>query len=239
MRGLPTGFVSTNVQPALAFVLPSRPYLGGAPAGIADCARGAVMGFASSYETAMISSPLLTAVTTAASLAVIGDCMSQRHATPGTYSWRRGSAFAVFGALYTGCFLSYSFAFLIQHLGGSYLASALAFGKVTGVSSLQYFAAAERTLANQLIMVPCVYYPLFFLVTGLAYNLSWREIVQRARKLYLPLQRRNLLFWIPVQMFQFSFVRPALQIPYVCLAGLVWNFVLSSMTVKSDGATKL
>ena len=71
--------------------------------------------------------------------------------------------------------------------------------------------------------------PLFFLVTGLAMELKPRQIVERARELYLPLQTRNILFWVPVQFGQCAFIEPDLQLPFVCVAGLVWNIILSNV----------
>lgn len=45
---------------------------------------------------------------------------------------------------------------------------------------------------------------------------------------------RNLLFWIPVQFIQFGFVQEDLQIPFLCVCGLGWTFILSIMA----GSTK-
>jgi hypothetical protein len=39
--------------------------------------------------------------------------------------------------------------------------------------------------------------------------------------------KRNWLFWIPVQYFQFGYVDEPLQIPFLCVVGLAWTFILS------------
>ena len=100
--------------------------------------------------------------------------------------------------------------------------------------SLTLFAALERTLINQLFVIPLAYYPLFFIVTGLAYGQRVQQMKERASSLFLPLWRRNLAFWLPVQFCQFAFVDPVLQLPFVCVAGLFWNLILSAVSLAQD-----
>eukprot|EP00985_Skeletonema_marinoi_P026663 scaffold20871_cov104-Skeletonema_marinoi.AAC.1 len=85
----------------------------------------------------------------------------------------------------------------------------------------------ERSLASQLIMVPFLYYPIFFCVTGFAMKLSFEEGLDRAKLNFVPLMKRNLLFGIPVQYIQFCYVPTDLQIPFLSCTGLVWTFLLS------------
>ena len=54
------------------------------------------------------------------------------------------------------------------------------------------------------------------------------EIIERGRTTFWPLMRRNWLFWLPVQYYQFSYVDEPLQIPFLCLVGLVWTLILSA-----------
>jgi hypothetical protein len=54
--------------------------------------------------------------------------------------------------------------------------------------------------------------------------------------MFLPLIKRNLIFWIPIQFVQFKYVPQKMQIPFVCLAGLVWTIVLSVLTGNSNQA---
>ena len=53
--------------------------------------------------------------------------------------------------------------------------------------------------------------------------------MERAKEKFIPLMKRNLLFWIPVQFVQFGFVEDGLQIPFLSLCGLMWTVILSAM----------
>ena len=212
-----------------------------------------VLNARNAYEACLNAAPLPTAAVTASVLAIAGDVASQRRANS-PFDSKRAIAFATFGALYTGIFQYKLFALLITTFDGSHLLPILE-GAVRGSSMIAPFGtmdtvttsllanegalqpligAAERTLVNQLLIIPSLYYPLFFLVTGLAYGLSATQMLERGRELYLPLLRRNLAFWLPVQFFQFAFVEQALQLPFVCVAGLAWNFILSAVSLAAD-----
>merc|ERR1712224_277299 len=88
-------------------------------------------------------------------------------------------------------------------------------------------AAMEQTLASQLGIVPFLYYPAFFAISGAIQGLSASAAVSRARENFIPLMKRNLLFWIPVQFIQFGYIQEDLQIPFLSCAGLAWTFILS------------
>ena len=97
--------------------------------------------------------------------------------------------------------------------------------------------ALERTLANQLVLVPLVYYPAFFAVTGFVQGLSLRASWQRMRENYLPMYATTLRFWVPIQMIQFLFVPLKWQVSSIQVTSLVWNVILSSL-VGSVGSCK-
>ena len=82
--------------------------------------------------------------------------------------------------------------------------------------------------ANQFIVIPIIYYPLFFSLTGYIQGLSIDESIARVQTTIVPLLKRNWAFWIPVQYFQFGYVDEPLQIPFLCLVGLAWTFILSN-----------
>lgn len=46
--------------------------------------------------------------------------------------------------------------------------------------------------------------------------------------------KRNLLFWVPIQYAQFAFVPVDLQIPFLCLAGLIWTYILSALAGSAN-----
>ena len=100
---------------------------------------------------------------------------------------------------------------------------------IVGPEMTQNFAALEQTLASQLGVVPFLYYPVFFAMTGFIQGLTMEGSVDRAKEKFVPLMQRNLLFWIPVQFIQFGFIEESLQIPFLSVCGLAWTFILSVM----------
>ena len=51
--------------------------------------------------------------------------------------------------------------------------------------------------------------------------------ITRAKENFVPLMKRNLLFWIPMQFIQFGYIQEDLQIPFLSVCGLAWTFILS------------
>lgn len=81
---------------------------------------------------------------------------------------------------------------------------------------------------------------MFFSLTGYMQGLSLDATIQRAQTTLFPLLKRNWTFWLPVQYFQFGYVDEPLQIPFLCVVGLAWTFILSisAGSVKSGEAEK-
>uniref|UniRef100_A0A7S3AQ08 Uncharacterized protein n=1 Tax=Haptolina ericina TaxID=156174 RepID=A0A7S3AQ08_9EUKA len=171
---------------------------------------------ASAYTTALATAPLQTKSATAAIVAVVGDALAQRSdPTVAGYEVMRGQSFAAFGALYSGAWQHHLFGWLSTHCTGS-------------------FAAAQCTLLNQLLVVPLLYVPMFFLLSGLTRGLGLKAIVAGARQRYLPLLCSNWRFWLPVQTLCFACLTPDLLVPVTCCAGIVWNLILSSIAYSSN-----
>jgi len=61
--------------------------------------------------------------------------------------------------------------------------------------------------------------------------------VERAKDTFVPLMKRNLMFWIPVQFIQFGFIDTSLQIPFLSVAGLCWTFIISQFAGNAKAAT--
>jgi hypothetical protein len=91
--------------------------------------------------------------------------------------------------------------------------------------------ALERVLRALAV----VYYPLFFAITALVQGLTAEQGLERAREKFGPLLSRNLLFWVPAQLVQFALVPEEWQVTYVCVMGLMWNVILSSLAGSADG----
>lgn len=173
------------------------------------------------YMNSLQNNPLETKMATGAVLALTGDGIAQsREDEP--YDERRAASFALFDSAYRAA-QHVLYPIVVQYCQGQYLSQS--------VSPLDTSAAAalEQTLVSQFLIVPFLYYPVFYLVTGFCQGLDWEGTKQRAQQTFVPLMKRNLLFWIPVQFVQFLFVPENLQIPMLSVCGLVWTLILSVM----------
>ena len=180
------------------------------------------------YMSSLSSYPLITKMTTGAALATAGDALTQWREDD-DYDPSRGASFAAFDSIYR-VVQHWVFPSIVKLCRGQYLlvvAGAIGAGRLCA-KNLSILASMERSLASQLIMVPFLYYPLFFAFTGYMQRLSFEEVLDRAKLNFVPLMKRNLLFGIPVQFVQFSFVPTELQIPFLSLAGIAWTFSLSA-----------
>lgn len=165
----------------------------------------------SGYRELLKTNPLPTKMATGATLAVCGDAIAQaKAADDAEYDKRRAASFAAFDMCYRA----------LQHF---------AFPVIVATCQGQYFgsAAMEQALASQLGIVPFMYYPAFFALTGAIQGLSIEGAWNRAVDTFVPLMKRNLLFWIPVQYVQFAYIQEDLQIPFLSVAGLAWTFIIS------------
>uniref|UniRef100_A0A7S3PTT6 Uncharacterized protein n=1 Tax=Chaetoceros debilis TaxID=122233 RepID=A0A7S3PTT6_9STRA len=185
-----------------------------------------------SYKESLENNPLLTKMITGGTLAVCGDAIAQSQ-TDENYDKKRASSFALFDMVYRAV-QHFSFPPIVANCHGQFIAGAIA--TVPGLTAVTqnmgwndpyYFGAMEQTLASQLGIVPFFYYPVFYTVTALVQGLDTEAAIQRAKDTFVPLMKRNLLFWIPVQFIQFGFIDESLQIPFLSICGLAWTFIIS------------
>jgi hypothetical protein len=100
-------------------------------------------------------------------------------------------------------------------------------------------AAAEQSLVSQLVVIPLLYYPIFFAVTGMVQGLTWEQAMERGKQSFIPLMQRNLLFWIPVQFGVFGWINDdALQISVLIACGFLWTMILSAFAGSATVAPK-
>jgi len=154
-------------------------------------------------------------------LALLGDAIAQSREENVPYDGKRAGAFVAFDISYRAAQTAL-FPIITEYCDGHLLGNVLSFVDERSLAVL------EQTLANQLVVIPVFYYPLFFSLTGAVQGLTMEENIVRAKESIVSLLKRNWSFWIPVQYFQFGFVDEPLQIPFLCLAGLVWTCILSA-----------
>lgn len=174
------------------------------------------------YDSALLSHPVVTRTTTGAVLAAAGDAMAQlreqrqlRHrtqaalrsydgvvvptatvaATRRRYDVKRAAALVLVEGFYRGMLQQVIIAWIISAFSGDGLRR-LGLGRLFGP---ELCALLERVTFNQLVIAPNVYYSMFFITTGAFQGLSWGQIVTRWRTQLPRLIGINSLYWFPVQ----------------------------------------
>jgi Mpv17 / PMP22 family len=186
------------------------------------------------YQNALHTLPLQTQMLTGGVLAVAGDLSAQTLDKSREFDPKRTVSFAAFDACYRA----------VQHVlyppmkeffHGQFLLPAIAAISHSSIEQTidhhaQVFAAAaEQSLVSQLVVIPLIYYPIFFAVTGMVQGLSWNQSMNRGMQQFVPLMKRNLLFWIPVQFGVFGWVTDdAMQISILIACGFIWTMILSA-----------
>lgn len=191
----------------------------------------------SMYKDALIDNPFETKLVTGGVLAFCGDAIAQSREDE--YDAPRAMAFVSFDMVYRALQIAL-FPEITRICNGNLLSSILS--SVNLSTDIHHLATLEQTFANQFVVIPFIYYPIFFSMTGWLQGLSTTTTIERAQSTIFPLLKRNWLFWIPVQYFQFGYVEENLQIPFLCLAGLIWTFILSTSagsTQKYDASQKI
>lgn len=180
------------------------------------------------YTDALMQHPLATKMMTGGLLATTGDAIAQSQNQAEPYDKKRAASFMVFDMAYRA-FQHAAFPIIVAACHGQYVGEALSALHLSAQQQVptEYAAAIERTLVSQVGIVPFIYYPVFFALTGFVQGLSMNGAMERAKLNFLPLMQRNLLFWIPLQFIQFGFIDEQLQIPFLSAAGLCWTFILS------------
>lgn len=215
--------VSESLAPTTSFLTSSAQVGGLNPLEIA----------ASIYRDELRKNPLETKVLTGIILAIVGDALAQSR-NPAPYDVNRAVSFAAFDGCYRAV-QQVTYPPMMQVCSGVFSSSLMGMlGVSTTPELLHILASTEQTLVSQLVIIPLIYYPCFFAITGAVQGLTVEETITRARETFIPLMKRNLLFWIPVQFLAFSFVEENLQIPILIVCGLVWTIILSI----SAGAAK-
>lgn len=177
------------------------------------------------YSALLVSDPVPTKIATATILGGAGDLVAQgaEAASKGgsctlQLDPKRSLSMMLFSALYTGSFQSWWINALEANV---HLANSVA-------------DAAVKTGLCQFGTIPLVYMPTFFLVTGAVRGMDFQALADNVKQNYVRIYSRNVLFWIPVQMFQFLCVSREWQIPFLCAAGFTWAVILSYIALNQQ-----
>lgn len=187
---------------------------------------GGLQGAWTAYSQALVNDPYPTKIATGVILAIVGDAIAQKR-EPTRYNAKRAVSFAVFDGCYRAV-QELMYPPIIAACQGQYITWLLRMvvNKPSFLAS-NWMGPLEQTLVSQLLIIPTIYYPVFYAVTGLVQGLSLQNTVCRAKDTFLLLMRRNLAFWLPIQFVAFGFVQKHLQIPVLILCGLAWTIILS------------
>lgn len=156
------------------------------------------------------------------------------------YNSKRAVSFATFDAVYRAA-QHYMYPPMVQMFQGQYITALLSSFMATAAvpfsspdqlpMTFSWAGPMEQALASQLIIIPVVYYPVFFAVTGVVQGLTVEETIERAKTTFIPIMKRNLLYWIPCQFATFALLAgdalEPLQIPVLTGLGLIWTIILS------------
>lgn len=146
-----------------------------------------------SYKHALEVHPLETKMLTGGMLATMGDAIAQSR-EPEVYDKKRGASFASFDMCYRA--LQHNvFPLIVATCKGQLFLGAIA--TIPAVAKFvsqnvdpTYFGAMEQTLASQLIVVPFIYYPVFFALSGAIQGLTVEGAIERAKEKFIPLMER-------------------------------------------------
>lgn len=151
------------------------------------------------YKQALVTDPLPTKMTTGALLALVGDGIAQRCVGEADecsiYDSKRAIAFATFDACYRAVqhavYPPMVAFFQGQYLNAAFVSVMAALGMATtgGNDYRTILAAIEQALVSQLVIIPFLYYPVFYTITGFVQGLSFDETLERARETFIPLVR--------------------------------------------------
>lgn len=174
----------------------------------------------SPISTALVSmyteSPFTANILTGGTLALCGDAIAQFFSKSSkkkrkerqsdeqkefSYDMKRASAFVLFDCCYRASQTAL-FPVITNECDGRLLSSIWPtfLGHSKGIESS--LSVVEQTFANQFLVIPLLYYPLFFTLTGYLQGLNLKQIWYRAKTTIFPLLKRNWLFWIPMQFIQ-------------------------------------
>ena len=140
------------------------------------------------------------------------------HLMPKVVDAARSSAFSAAGAFADPSFTSFELSFL------------------PGVEKFSELICPLGV--NQLIAIPLLYWPSFFIFTGIVEGQSLTTVMTTLHQRLPGLMKANLMFWIPAQGFQFGAIPVDEQAVYVASMGVIWNGILATIMAPKPAAEK-
>ncbi|GMI44112.1 hypothetical protein TrCOL_g9251 [Triparma columacea] len=120
-------------------------------------------------------------------------------------------SFALFGLCLKGIFQFFFYSFWLPRISNGSTILSLAF------DSLGY--------------VPLVYYPFYFMLTGkIQYNRGLLDSLRAYKKDMVRLCTASIMFWLPIQVVNFTFTPDLWRNLVVLCAAFIWTIVLSILT---------
>ena len=139
-------------------------------------------------------------------------------------AWDRIAVQVGFAACYTGLFQPHVF-----HILNSYpWTEAMPGNAGSPISQAQ--GVVLPLLLNQLLVIPTLYWPSFFLFKGLIREISVDSVAADLAGELPKVMKANLAFWLPAQGIQFASVPAEHHSTYVAAMGIFWNAVLACLT---------
>ncbi|KAF4753923.1 hypothetical protein FOZ62_024657, partial [Perkinsus olseni] len=168
----------------------------------------------STYNWYATHRPYRTNILSGGVLGFIGDQICQRviETEDEGVGWRRSFAMTTFCAYYQGGVDTLIYA-LYHRMRIPFRASA--FGRGMMIS-----------LFDNLIHVPLLYTPAFYVTLGLLQQHTIEETMDTMRREYLPTITLCWGMWIPLQLINFTLVPLRYQVPFVNVSCLLWNVCL-------------
>lgn len=132
--------------------------------------------------------------------------------------WRRHAMFCSFGFAYLGIWQYY----LYNRLFAVWCAPLT---KAVG----HIGAAPIKTLIDQGLHHPFVYFPAFYLCKGAVEGRPVSVSLQKYWEDLWPNLKALWMVWVPAQLFNFGMVPMHLRIPFVAAVSFVWTVIISNM----------
>jgi hypothetical protein len=140
----------------------------------------------------------------------------------------------IFSACYTGLWQPHWFNVLNSYDWTGYLTPGI--GSSAALESLG--SSVAPLLVNQLVVIPLLYWPAYFLFTGVSERTDVATSLQTLHARLPELMRANLTFWLPAQAVQFAYVPVEDQAVYVAVMGVVWNGILATLSKPGRDAQR-